>query len=62
MKSQPLGVFVVDEPNEDRNFRTKVGASWPHEDGKGFNLVLPPGIAVSGRVVIREKKPDDAQD
>lgn len=61
-KPQPLGVFVVDERNQDRKFWTRVGAAWPHEDGKGYNLEIIPGISVSGRLVIREKKQDDAQD
>ncbi len=60
-KPQPLGVFVVDE-RTDRKFWTRVGAAWPHDDGKGFNVEITPGISVSGRLVIREKKQDDAQD
>lgn len=37
-------------------FWTKLGAAWPHDDGKGSNverIALP----VSGRLVIRERKP-----
>ncbi|MBS7545545.1 hypothetical protein [Ancylobacter oerskovii] len=60
-KQQPLGVFVVDE-RQDRKFWTRVGAAWPHKDGEGFNVDITPGISVSGRLVIREKKQDDAQD
>jgi hypothetical protein len=59
-KPQPLNVYVVDESRENRSYWTKVGAAFPHDDGKGFNLVITPGISVSGRLVIREKKPHDA--
>lgn len=61
-KPQPLGVFVVDERSQDRKFWTRVGAAWAHEDGKGYNLEIVPGISVSGRLVIRERKQDEAQD
>ncbi|MHC2338185.1 MULTISPECIES: hypothetical protein [unclassified Bradyrhizobium] len=36
---------------------TRIGAAWPNEDGKGFNIVIAPGVAVSGRIVLREPKP-----
>jgi len=29
----------------------EVGAVWPHGKGDGFDLVMPPGLSVSGRVV-----------
>ncbi|HEY0329887.1 MAG TPA: hypothetical protein VGC77_12400 [Rhodopseudomonas sp.] len=51
----PHGVFVVDGEG-DNAFWTKVGAAWPHEDGKGFNITLT-ATPVSGRLVIREPKP-----
>ena len=30
---------------------TEVGAVWPHGKGGGFDVVLPDGLAVTGRVV-----------
>ena len=39
----------------DGAFWTKIGAVWPHEDGKGFNVDLI-ALPVSGRLVIRERK------
>lgn len=39
----------------DNAFWTKIGAVWPHEDGKGFNLDLI-ALPVAGRLVIRERK------
>ena len=46
--------FVVTGEN-DNAFWTKIGAVWPHDDGKGFNLDLV-ALPVSGRLVIRERK------
>ena len=34
----------------------RVGAVWPHKNGNGFDLVIPEGISVSGRIVITERK------
>ncbi|CAL80030.1 conserved hypothetical protein [Bradyrhizobium sp. ORS 278] len=35
---------------------TRIGAAWPNEDGKGFNIVIAPGVAVSGKIVLREPR------
>lgn len=56
---RPHGVFVVDGEG-DNAFWTKVGAAWPHEDGKGFNVTLT-AMPLSGRLVIREPKPVEGQ-
>ncbi len=34
----------------------EVGAVWPHKKGNGFDLVIPPGISVTGRIVCTERK------
>lgn len=39
---------------EQSGFWTKVGSAWPHGDGKGLNIQLVPGLAISGRLVLRE--------
>jgi hypothetical protein len=52
--------FVVDGDG-DSAFWTRVGSAWPHKDGKGLNLQLASGVAVSGRVVLREFTEDDAK-
>jgi hypothetical protein len=56
-------VFVVenrdDTDAEQGGFWTHIGSAWPHKDGKGLNLQLKPGIAVSGRVVLREWTDED---
>lgn len=56
-------VFVVEDrgENEDDAFWTRVGSAWPHKDGKGLNVQLASGVAVSGRVVLREMSEEDAK-
>lgn len=49
--------FVVSEGNgPDRAQWFKVGALWPQKNGKGFLLVIQPGISLSGKIVITERK------
>lgn len=54
-------VFVVEEHKDRDPFWHQVGSMWPAKDG-GFQLVLIPGIAVSGRIVCRPRteKEDEA--
>jgi hypothetical protein len=56
--------FVVEdraEGDERDAFWTRVGSAWPHKDGKGLNIQLASGVAVSGRVVLREYTDEDAE-
>jgi len=54
-KSKPAyEAFLVEGEGKDA-FWTKIGAAWPHDDGKGFNLQLT-AVPVSGRVALREPK------
>ncbi|AXK79677.1 hypothetical protein DW352_03575 [Pseudolabrys taiwanensis] len=46
--------FVVDGDGEDA-FWTKIGAAWPHEDGKGYNVQLT-ALPVNGRIALRVPK------
>ncbi|KRR20997.1 hypothetical protein CQ14_35980 [Bradyrhizobium lablabi] len=50
----PHGVFVV-EGEGDNAYWSKIGAAWPHQDGKGFNIQLS-SLPLDGRLVIREPK------
>ena len=34
----------------------EIGAVWPHKNGQGFNLVVPKGLSVSGRIVCMPPK------
>lgn len=40
----------------DDSFWTKVGAAWPHRDGKGLSLILSV-IPMNGHIVLREQLP-----
>ncbi len=44
---------------EDKTNFTKVGTGFPHQDGKGMNIVIPEGIALSGRLLVRERKANE---
>ena len=51
--------YVVNQPEEgsDRDpFWRPVGAIWPHSNGNGFDVVIFDQLAVSGRIVCRERK------
>lgn len=47
-------VYHVQEREGDRsNIWTRVGAMWPHEDGKGFSMTLNM-LPMDGRLTIRD--------
>jgi hypothetical protein len=46
--------FVVTAEGESA-FWTKLGAVWPHDDGKGFNVELI-ALPLTGKLVIWERK------
>ena len=53
--------YIVVEPKEGSDRKAqwhKIGAIWPHKSGKGFDLVIPTGLSVSGRIVCTEPKDD----
>jgi hypothetical protein len=50
------------DTGEVKPFFHRVGTMFPHRKGAGFNLVIPEGLAISGRVLILPRKGrDDAQ-
>lgn len=61
-----FNAFITEE-YEDKNTGevktsfTRVGTAFPHKKGNGFNLVIPDGLAISGRVLITERKNKDDQ-
>ena len=60
-----MKAFVVEdkeEGSEEKPFWTRVGSAWPHGDGKGLNIQIAEGVAVSGRLVLREFSEQDAQE
>ena len=56
--------YLVQEAKEgsERKGRwLEVGAVWPHRNGSGFDVVIPVGLAVSGRLVCVPPKPSDEE-
>ena len=64
MSSKPTHTaYVVIDPKEGSDRKAQwieVGAVWPHNNGSGFDLVIPPGISLSGRIVCRKRKEQPA--
>lgn len=51
--------FVVTDAPEGSTKKAQwfeIGAVWTHGDGEGFDVTLPPGVTVSGKIVIRRRK------
>ena len=47
-------VFTVEDRGKDEDpFWLKIGAAWPHKDGKGFNISLS-ALPPDARLVLRE--------
>jgi hypothetical protein len=44
-------VYHVRE-NEDKGFWTRIGAAWPHKDGKGFNVSID-CVPLDGKISLR---------
>lgn len=53
--------YIVSGEGKNANW-TQVGACWKHKDGEGMNVVLPPGIMISGKLVIRPIKAEHDAD
>ena len=56
-----LVYHVEEREGNESNHWTKVGAMWPHKDGKGWNLqldLLP--IGSTGKLTIRVNEPREA--
>ncbi len=48
-------VFQVIETSKEKNYWSRVGAGWLHEDGEGFSISLN-ALPLDGRLVIRTVK------
>jgi hypothetical protein len=56
-KSPTHDVLVVRE-GRDQGYWTRIGAAWPHKDGKGFNILIDT-VPLNGRIslrVVKQKK------
>jgi hypothetical protein len=52
--------YIVSDAPEGSDKKAQwfeIGTVWTHSDGEGFDVVLPPGVTVSGKIVIRRRKP-----
>ena len=58
-----LGAYVVTKhvgsDKKERTYWNRVATAIPNGDGKGHNLVIPPGVTLSGTIVLREFKADN---
>jgi hypothetical protein len=57
-KSPSHIAYHVRDGKDNKGFFTRIGAAWPHKDGKGFNVQLDM-VPLDGRVTFRvatEKK------
>ena len=52
----PIVAHPQSEAKGDNSFWTKVGAAWPHRDGKGLSLILSV-IPMNGQIVLRQPLP-----
>lgn len=55
--------YIIVEPKggSDRKAQWhEIGAIWPHKNGKGFDLLIPQGLSVTGRIVCTERKEPQA--
>jgi hypothetical protein len=43
---------VRDREGKDKGFWTRIGAAWPHADGKGFNIQIE-AVPLDGRITLR---------
>ncbi|EHJ5403334.1 hypothetical protein KAO45_000560 [Salmonella enterica subsp. enterica serovar Wedding] len=56
-------VYIIQEnqtetPGEKNTWWTKVGVAFPHKNKSGLNIILIPGIAVTGKLVLLEPRED----
>lgn len=49
-------VYQVREREDDKAIWTRIGACWPHSDGKGFSMELT-ATPLNGRLSIRAYEP-----
>ncbi|MCW4957777.1 hypothetical protein POX44_25645 [Klebsiella quasipneumoniae] len=64
MRKPSYHVYVTQEvptgDNGDKStYWTKVGAAFPHNGKSGLNIMITPGISVSGKLVLLEPKDDN---
>jgi len=58
MKPTHRAYKVTERGKDKKPIWHRVGSVWPYESGKGFNLVIPEGISVTGKIVCIEVSED----
>ena len=60
MSSKPThSAYVVIDAKEGSDKKAhwyEIGTVWPHGDGSGFDVMIPAGVTVTGRIVCRKRK------
>lgn len=60
MSTKPThNAYIVTDPKEGSDRKAQwhqVGAVWPHKNGEGFDIVIPAGLSVTGRIVCVKPK------
>ena len=59
MSNKPSHIAYIVPASKDgerKAFWHRVGSVFPHKNGKGFDVVIPDGISVSGRIVCTEPR------
>ena len=51
-KSPSHVVYQVRDREGGKGFFTRIGAAWPHKDGKGFNVQIE-SVPLDGRLTLR---------
>ena len=53
---------IIERPKQD-DYWLNIGVAFPHDDGKGFNVMLQAlPLHGSGKIVLREHEPKDHED
>jgi hypothetical protein len=54
---------VIDPPaGSDRDRKAtwlEIAPCWTHKDGEGFDIFVPAGVSLSGRIVVRARRNQD---
>jgi hypothetical protein len=62
-KSPTHTAYVVIDPKEGSDKKAQwfeIGTVWSHNDASGFDVMIPPGVTVTGRIVCRKRKQPNA--
>jgi hypothetical protein len=60
-----LFAYVVEEYQSGKEIKsswTRIGPAFTHDDGAGFTIRVKPGLAVSGRIVVRPPLPEQEEE